>query len=99
MTRYLIGLGLVLSVVAGAYVTGRSHGFSAAETRHTAARLEMQERLHQAAQQLSMKERERLAALRQLDAIQRENQNDARQDPNADRPALGLDSVRRLNRL
>lgn len=38
-----------------------------------------------------------LAALEDRAAMQTEQDNAARQDPDADRPALGADSVRRLN--
>ena len=90
--------GAVLALVALAGVQGYRIGHAASEARHEAALSAARAAAFAAAERLSLAEAARLAAVARADALSREMEDAAHADPDADRPALGLDSVRRLAR-
>lgn len=90
----------VLALCAGAaclFGFGWHHGAQSAEARHSAALMAAQARAIHSADRLRLVEAARLDAVRRADALSLELEDAADADPDADRPALSLDSVRRLN--
>lgn len=65
---------------------------------YTVRAAKAQQVAYENAERLSRKEAERLALEVERDALALELEDAARADPDASRPALGADSVRRLNR-
>lgn len=94
---YAFGGALALSALTG--WQGYRWGVDRTEARHAAAQEAMRDRLMRLAEDTSRIEAERLALEVERDALARDLEDAARADPDADRPALGPDSVRRLNRL
>mgnify|MGYP001160573883 CR=1 FL=1 len=95
-------LALLATLAGGAgYIGVRSYntGYAKSEAEHAAALEKARAEQARAAEAASRKEEERLALEREIDVLQRELEDAARSDPGADRPALGADSVSRLNRL
>jgi type IV secretory pathway protease TraF len=73
-----------------------SRGYAAAEAAQAAEVARLKGRVMAMAETASRAEGERLALEAERDALARELEELADADPAADRPALGLDSVRRL---
>lgn len=80
------------------FYRGWHTGATLAEARHTTELAQAQAVAFRAAEAASRAETERLAAQAAADRLARELEDEARRDPNAGQPALGLDSVRRLAR-
>ncbi|TQE99431.1 MAG: hypothetical protein FKY71_08655 [Spiribacter salinus] len=90
--RKALPVALVAAVVGGAYLGGRWHANQAWEQHIAeveAAREAAADRARLLAEQLKQSQAARRAQAEQLD-------EDARNAPNANRPALSADSVRRL---
>jgi len=101
----LIGLVLrfwkpiaVLAVLAVVFGAGWHYGAASEEAQQAAERARIERRLATVADDASEAEAARLAAERDRDILAEELENAARADPDANRPALGIDSVRRLDR-
>lgn len=90
--------GALVALVALSGWQGYRMGGAAAEARHEAALAAARAAAFAAAERLSLAEQARLAAVARADALSRELEDDAHADPDAGRPALGRDSVRRLAR-
>jgi hypothetical protein len=73
-----------------------SRGYAAAEAAQVAEAERLQGRIRALAGAAARAEGARLALEAERDALARELEELADADPDADRPALGLDSVRRL---
>lgn len=101
LLRYLPTVVVILAVTGGvwwAYDWAWDRGYAAkeAEVQENTRRLERQlvqvsDRLSEALRQLEMERQER-------ERLVQEVEDAARKDPDADRPALSADSVRRLRR-
>lgn len=94
----LLGALAVIGTLLGAtYLKGRSDGRWA----ERAAQLEIIEELNQQLDargaELAALEAVRLEQMRELEDRVEELRRQADEDPNADRPAFGADSMRRLN--
>lgn len=94
---------LAILVVAGLLIwrmdaLAYSRGFAAAEAIHASDIAKERDRVAAAAEQASRKEAERLAVEAERDALARELEDAALQDPDAGRMCLGVDSVRRLQK-
>lgn len=95
----LLVLVAVLTSVAGVLAQRfYAAGYRAAEARQAAVVARAQARLAQAAEALGRMEALRLAAEAERDAIADELEDAARLDAAGGNVALGIDSVRRLNR-
>lgn len=77
---------------------GYHTGVMLTKARHTAELAKAQAEAMKAAEAASRAETERLAAQAEADRLAQELEDAARHDPDAARPALGVDSVRRLAR-
>lgn len=77
---------------------GYHTGVTLTEARHAAEMQAAQSAAMKAAEAASRAEGERLAAQAEADRLAQELEDAARHDPDAGRPALGVDSVRRLAR-
>lgn len=95
----ILGVAALYLATAGvSFYRGYHTGATLAEARHTAEVLAAQEATMKAAEAASRAEAERLAAQAEADKLAQELEDAARQDPMASRPALGVDSVRRLSK-
>jgi len=89
-----LALTLVCVALFGSgYIVGGTH----AKNRYEARAIAAQRVAYANAERLSRIEAERLALQAERDALSLELEDAARADPDADRPALSADSVRRLN--
>lgn len=97
---YAYGIALAALVAAFVAVGWKAYraGDTAATARYERALAAAREAAMRAAEEASRREAGRLAAERQRDELQRDLEDAARNDVNAARPALSIDSVRRLNR-
>jgi hypothetical protein len=102
LARNPLALGSILAVImamtGGTYGLGRLHGSQASDARYRAEQARLQAVLFETAERLSLIEAERLAAEAEVQELGRKLEDAARDDPEANRPALSADSVRRLNR-
>lgn len=101
--RALASLSAVLVLAGGLYLKGRADGSAATETRwREAVQIERDRQIEENAAAKAA-ERARIAALEaeiaQRDAEIEALNEEARNDPDADRPAVNRDGVRRLNKL
>lgn len=90
-------LALTGSLTGGAYLKGRSDGGWAQKTRQLEKVRDLNERLDRKDRLIRSMETQRLVDMRQLEDRVEELREQANEDPNADTPAIGIDSVRRLN--
>jgi hypothetical protein len=90
-------LAALCAALVAPFGFGWRMGAQNAEARHSAALAAAQARAFAAAEVASRKEAERLALEMERDALARDLEAAAYADPDRDRPALGADSVRRLN--
>lgn len=93
---YLYGFGLLAMLLAFAWVysLGREHEAGA----HAREALELRDMLDDARRDADRRELARLAAEAERDALAKELEDAALADPGADGVALGVDSVRRIDR-
>jgi len=95
----ILALAAAFAVSNGvSFYRGWHTGTRLAEARHTAELTAAQAAQARAAEAASRAEAERLAAQAEADRLAQELEDEARRDPDAGRPALGVDSVRRLAR-
>ena len=100
MTRIYVLLGalaVIGTLVGAAYIKGRSDGRWAERIVQLEAIEELNEQLASKDRELAELEAARLEQMRLLEERVEELQEEAREDPNADRPAIGVGSVQRLN--
>jgi hypothetical protein len=95
MNRYLILAAVALWIATG--LQGYRLGYRASETEHALDLADAQASAFEAAERASIKEAERLALEAERDALAQELMSQAYADPDRDRPALSVGSVRRLN--
>lgn len=97
---WLILAATALFAVSNAvsFYRGWHTGATLAAARYAASLAAAQAEIARAAEAASRAETERLAAQAVADRLARELEDEARRDPDAGRPALGVDSVRRLAR-
>jgi hypothetical protein len=96
--RWGVILAAALALSAATGWQGYRLGMDRAEARHAADEADMRRRLAAAAEEAGRREAARLVAERERAALAAELEDLARADPDADRPALPVDSVRRLAR-
>lgn len=94
---FLGALAVIGTALGGAYLKGHSDGTRAAEARAAEAVRELNEELRQAELEAQRREQQRLAELAELEGQVEELRRLADEDPDADRPAVGVGSVRRIN--
>jgi hypothetical protein len=91
----LLALGVAL---VAAFGLGWRRGAQITQGRWEAALVAAHRKAFENAERLSRAEAERLALQAERDTLARTLEEAAYADPDADRPALGADSVRRINR-
>lgn len=100
---YLLALLAVLAAVWFTYNKGHDHGVLETEQAYRLAIEKERHRQIEANQATLDKARERQVQLEQLlgkrDAALKRLTAESLQDPDADRPAIGVDSVRRINEI
>lgn len=96
--RPLIALAAALVLAALAGWQGYRLGVDRTEARVAAEAEALRQRLARVAEEASRREAARLALEAERDALARDLEDLARADPDAARPALSADSVRRLAR-
>jgi len=89
---------LWLATAGVSFYQGYHTGATLTEARHAAEVQAAQEATMKAAEAASRAESERLAAQAEADKLAQELEDAARTDPMAGRPALGVDSGRRLSK-
>lgn len=94
---FLGALAVVGVLLGGAYLKGRSDGRWAERVVQLEAIEELNEQLDAKDAELAALEAARLEQMRELEDRVEELRGQADEDPNADRPAFGADSMRRLN--
>lgn len=100
MTRIYLLLGalaVIGTLVGGSYLKGRSDGRWAERAAQLEATEELNQQLDAKDAELAALEAARLEQMRELEVRVEELRRQADEDPNADRPAFGADSMRRLN--
>lgn len=100
MTRIYVLLVLVAVLGTshgGAYLKGRFDGKSVAEEAAREEVIELNEELRVAEEAAREREQQRLAEVEELERSIEQLRRDADADPDAERPAVGVDSVRRIN--
>lgn len=90
-------LAVIGTLTGGAYIKGRTDGRVAEAIRQGEVVRELNETIRQAELAAQEREQERLRQVAALEASVEELRRQADEDPNADRPAVGVDSVRRIN--
>lgn len=102
-TFLLSSLGRYVSIAAVAFVLGGYSGYSLTKTYYKAAEireLEAQIEHNKKVIKWAWEEMNKLAEQqKELDALVERLQDEADKDPTADRPAISLDGVRRLNQV
>lgn len=103
LTRFLVTVGIIAALFAGTYLKGRWDASSSCNARwQEKVAAERLEQINDNAE-AQKAARERIAELtrrnRQMEDLIDVLEREAEADPRADRPALGADSVRRLNRV
>lgn len=96
----LLGALAVIGTITGAaYLKGRSDGRWAERIVQLEAIQELNEQLDAKTEELAALEAARLEQMRELEDRVAELTEEANADPDADRPAIGIGSVQRLNTL
>lgn len=90
-------LAVVGTLTGAAYLKGRSDGVTAESLRNAEAVAELNQELADKDRELAALEAARLERERELEARVEELTEAANADPDADRPAIGVGSVQRLN--
>lgn len=94
---YIAVLAIVGSALGAAYLKGRSDGRSVERAIQLERITELNDALDAKEEELAALEAERLEEMRALEEEVEELRRLANEDPDASRPAIGTDSVRRLN--
>jgi len=94
---FLGALAVIGTLLGGAYLKGRSDGRWAERIVQLEVIEELNQQLDDKDAELADLERQRLEQMRELEDRVEELRRQADEDPNANRPALGADSMRRLN--
>jgi phage terminase Nu1 subunit (DNA packaging protein) len=100
MARVYVLLGVLAvigTMVTSAYIKGRWDGVAAEAARSAKAVQELNDRLRTTEEQARQRELKRLRELAELETTIDQLRRSANADPNASRPAIGLNSVQRLN--
>lgn len=100
MTRIYVLLGalaVIGTLLGAAYLKGRSDGRWAERIVQLEAIDDLNQQLDAKDAELAALEAARLQQMRELEDRVEELRRQADEDPNADRPAFGADSMRRLN--
>lgn len=92
-------LAIMGTMTMGAYIKGRIDGKWSERVAHIRAVNELNQRLAQSQEQISHLEVKRLNEVRERERQAIELNEAANEDPNANRSAISVDSVRRLNTL
>ena len=90
-------LAVFLASLGASYGIGRSHGAETANARHALAQAASEAAERRAAGIQLIIEAERLALQAEAEAEARRLEDAAKNDPDADRIAIGSDSVSRIN--
>lgn len=93
----LAALAVVGTLSGASYLKGRSDGTTAESLRNAAAVEDLNEQLADKGRELAALETARLEQMRELEARVEELTEEANADVNANRPAIGVGSVQRLN--
>ncbi len=100
MSRLYLALALLAvfgTATGAAYIKGRSDG-RAVEAEAAAEEVQsLNEVIRLAGEAARSREAARLAEMERLEATVEQLRGEADEDPDADRPAVGPDSVRRIN--
>lgn len=96
---FLGALAIIGTLLGGAYLKGRSDGRVVERTVQLERIQELNDQLSKRDAELAALERQRLEQMRELEDRVEELRRQADEDPNANRPAFGADSMRRLNAL
>lgn len=94
---FLGALAIIGTLLGGAYLKGRTDGRDAERTVQLERIEELNDLLDANNAELADLEQQRLEQMRELENRIEELRGQADEDPNADRPAFGADSMRRLN--
>jgi len=95
----LAALAIIGTITGGAYLKGRADGKSVERAAQQEAIDDLNADLREAQAELATLETQRLAEMEELNLEVDELRRLANEDPDADRPALGVGSVQRLNSL
>lgn len=101
MWRLYLGGGLVLALVAGVWWYGKAQyrdGYAAAQAVAESERLATQQELFKSGQRIAQLAAALEAARAERATMAQELEDAARQDPDGNRPGIGLDGVQRLYR-
>ena len=90
-------LAVIGTLIGAAYLKGRADGRWAERVVQLEAIEELNQQLDAKDAELAALEAARLEQMRELEDRVEELRRQADEDPNANRPALGADSMRRLN--
>lgn len=90
-------LAVIGTITGAAYLKGRSDGRWAERIVQLESIQELNEQLDAKTEELAALEAVRLEQMRELENRVEELMRQADEDPNADRPAFGADSMLRLN--
>lgn len=93
----LAALAVIGTLTGAAYLKGRFDGVTAESLRNAAAVAELNKQLAAKDRELADLETARLEQMRLLEERVEELTEEANADPDADRPAIGVGSVQRLN--
>lgn len=93
----LAALAVIGTVTGGAYIKGLTDGKQAERTAQQEALDSLNADLKEAQRELAALEELRLAEMEELNLEVDELRRLANEDPDANRPALGIGSVQRLN--
>lgn len=90
-------LGVLGTALGASYLKGRSDGRTVEALRQSVIVKELNETIRQADLIAQRREQERLQEVAALEASIEDLRRQADEDPDADRPAIGTNSVRRIN--
>lgn len=94
---YLAVLAIIGTLTGSAYLKGRTDGRWLERMVQVREVQKLNDALDKKDRELSRLEQDRLFRIRELEILTEELRRQADEDPNADRPAFGADSMRRLN--
>lgn len=93
----LAALAMIGTITGAAYLKGRADGKAVERAAQLEVIQELNDALEQKESELAALEAQRLEEMQALEEEVDELRRLGYEDPNATRPAVGLDSVRRLN--
>lgn len=94
---FLAALAIIGTLLGGAYLKGRADGRAVEKAIQIEEIEKLNDALDKKQAELAALEAARLEQMRELEDRVEELRSQANEDPDADRPAIGVDSVRRLN--